>query len=419
MATRKDVFTADLRLFNDVLSTTPMAGRYWVMGSVLLGWARERQLLGHDADDVDFFFLREDMDRLLTSFPALEDAGFQLMHVFPGAFAERPTEFTFERHQAKFELWCGDVVHEDGRAWLYYRSYGSGADGPMTNVCRLPAQPLDKFAFLGRTWLKPRDHDVELTGMYDDWRTPDPSWNYMQGPAIVKRHAWDSTTFDRRLLPADAPARARFAAPAMPRADAPACSARDTESEVSPAETIAVVLVACDQDRALLRCLTALSRVESPEFEAIVVDNGSRDDTAMYLAQVSGDLTTITEPEPIALAHAREQALAATSASLVCFVNCDAVPVDGWLQTLYDTLASDPLLGAVAASTVDAYGRRHGEECWDALLVRRTTYEQAGGFSGAVKPGVWEGFTLLEALREQGWKVASVSNALMLMSFLN
>ena len=42
---------ADLQRLNDVLATTPIANRYWLFGGLLLGYAREGSVLGHDAVD--------------------------------------------------------------------------------------------------------------------------------------------------------------------------------------------------------------------------------------------------------------------------------------------------------------------------------------------------------------------------------
>ena len=58
-------------------------------------------------------------------------------------------------------------------------------------MCEIPAQPLEDVAFLGRTWLKTRDHDAELTALYGNWRVPEPGWDYLSGPAIVEPGPWD------------------------------------------------------------------------------------------------------------------------------------------------------------------------------------------------------------------------------------
>ena len=59
-------------------------------------------------------------------------------------------------------------------------------------VCELPLQPRVAFSFLGRTWQKVADHDVELTAIYGAWRTPFPSWTVLDSADVVDRRPWTS-----------------------------------------------------------------------------------------------------------------------------------------------------------------------------------------------------------------------------------
>jgi hypothetical protein len=194
---RRDRMAAHLRDLNDVLLRTPLAGRTWMFGGLLLGWVREGGLMLHDTSDADFALLADDADRLEASFEALAEAGFKHIHRFPGIAGEA-TEHSFHRADAKFDFF---LLHLRSDRFAYC-NYGHGPGGPVKNRCEIPAQPLEEIRFLGRTWLKVADHDAELTALYGDWRTPNPSWNYMHGPAIVAREPWDDSTYDltRRVL---------------------------------------------------------------------------------------------------------------------------------------------------------------------------------------------------------------------------
>ena len=94
-----------------------------------------------------------------------------------------------------------DVDAERTAAHLTWDVVYAGPDWtePAGNECVLPAQPLEEVRHVGRTWLKARDHDAELTANYGDWRTPEPGWDYMRGPAIVRRFPWDDS--DHRWVP--------------------------------------------------------------------------------------------------------------------------------------------------------------------------------------------------------------------------
>jgi hypothetical protein len=181
----------DLGELNDVLAGTPLAGHYWMFGGIVLAYTRERALMSHDTDDVDFAVLRADLPRLEAAFEALFAAGFAPLYRFPGA-GRPPTEYSFARGGRKFEFFVIDL-HGDRFRFHNYALHGDR--GPVMNVCELPAQPLTEVAFLGRRWLKVRDADAELTANYGDWRTPNPGWDYLDSPSIVETRPWDPSSF--------------------------------------------------------------------------------------------------------------------------------------------------------------------------------------------------------------------------------
>jgi hypothetical protein len=174
-----------------VLATTPMAGRSWLFGGLLLGLVREGGLMLHDCNDADLGFLSDDVVRLESCFPALIEAGFAPHFRFPGVFGDA-TEYSFTRRGAKFEFFRIEVVGDRFRYW----NYGHGPSGPVRNRCSISAQPLEEVRFLDRAWLAVRDPDAELTALYGDWRTPDPGYDYLRGPAIEQTEPWDASTFE-------------------------------------------------------------------------------------------------------------------------------------------------------------------------------------------------------------------------------
>jgi hypothetical protein len=192
---RRRQMADNLRVLNDVLARTPMAGRTWIFGGLLLGWVREGGLMLHDCVDADFAFLADDAPRMEASFGALEAAGFERIHRFPGISGEA-TEHSFGRAGAKFDFFALGISGDR----FTYCNYGHDGGAPVKNLCEIPAQPLEEIRFLDRPWLKVSDHDAELTALYGDWRTPDPHWNYMHGPAIVAREPWDDSSYDLRRL---------------------------------------------------------------------------------------------------------------------------------------------------------------------------------------------------------------------------
>lgn len=180
----------NLRLLHDVLARTPIAGRYWLFGGVLLSAVREGRLMLHDTKDADWAFLDTDEHRLHAAFGALVEAGFAPNLRFPGATGPA-TEYSFMKDGAKFEFFKVSVQDER----FVWCNHGHLDGVGVQNRCAIPAQPLDELRFVGRTWLKPRDADVELTALYGDWRTPAPDFDYMHAPTIVGRVHWDNRTY--------------------------------------------------------------------------------------------------------------------------------------------------------------------------------------------------------------------------------
>lgn len=178
----------DLQRLNDALARTPLADRYWLFGGVLLGWAREGRLLAHDFRDADFAYDAIDDDRFAAAVPELQRAGFERLFRFRSNDGEI-TEHTFRRSGAKFDFF------RLNRRDSHYR-YHVFASEPHREerfielIGEIPAQPLEPVEFLGRTWLKPTDHEAELEAIYGDWRTPNPKWSFLNDHAIVERQTW-------------------------------------------------------------------------------------------------------------------------------------------------------------------------------------------------------------------------------------
>src|SRR5262249_52885056 len=96
-------FCRDLRRLNEALRRAPIRDQYWVWAGLLLGWAREGGVLGHDLLDADFAFLSSDRDLFVASIPIIIAAGFAPLFRFrnnDGAI----TQYTFGRHGASFDF---------------------------------------------------------------------------------------------------------------------------------------------------------------------------------------------------------------------------------------------------------------------------------------------------------------------------
>ncbi len=111
------------------------------------------------------------------------------------------------------------------------------------------------------------------------------------------------------------------------------------------------VVVAARNERAhidaCLRALAAQADVDV-EWDVVVVDNGSTDDTAARAA--AHGVRVVREPRA-GVARARNAGVRAATGEIVAFVDADCVPEPGWLRALV-TGADDPTVGCFVGEIV-------------------------------------------------------------------
>ena len=161
---------------------------------------------------------------------------------------------------------------------------------------------------------------------------------------------------------------------------------------------ISVVVCTHNGARTIPDCLNGLLELEYPEFEVIVVSDGSTDTTA-ELVQQQG--FTLIRGERMGLAAARNAGIEAATGEIVAFIDDDARPDPQWLTYLADSFrrgswagVGGPNLapqgdGLVAESVANAPGgpihvlvsdeeAEHIPGC--NMAFRRTALEAIGGF---------------------------------------
>jgi hypothetical protein len=183
-------FETNLVLLRDVLESTVFAGRYWVIGGLLIGWAREGRVLAHDLWDADFGYMREDAGRFLEAVPRLEEAGFQRSCSYvdnDGA----TVEYRLAKDGAHFDFF----EHSRSAGGLRYKVFGieprQGRRVRIQYLTETRETEFIPFDFLGRQWRKPADHEAYLTAVYGDWRTPNPDYDYKTDDlSVIERTPW-------------------------------------------------------------------------------------------------------------------------------------------------------------------------------------------------------------------------------------
>src|SRR5688572_5665963 len=95
---------------------------------------------------------------------------------------------------------------------------------------------------------------------------------------------------------------------------------------------VSVIIAVWNSPCQIRQCLAALERQTLPrdQFEILVVDNGSTDDTAAVAHAVPG-VTVIEEARPGSYA-ARNRGLVAARGEYVAFTDADCLPAPDWLE---------------------------------------------------------------------------------------
>src|SRR5262245_53336143 len=110
--------------------------------------------------------------------------------------------------------------------------------------------------------------------------------------------------------------------------------ATTTADPVDPAPRISVVVPAYQAAGQIERCMAALARQTLPrnEYEIIVVDDGSTDDTANRAARCGARVLRLRRNR--GPAQARNTGLAAARAGIVVFTDSDCAPTRDFLAAL-------------------------------------------------------------------------------------
>jgi len=183
---------------------------------------------------------------------------------------------------------------------------------------------------------------------------------------------------------------------------------------------ISVVLCSYNGARTIADCLDGLARLDYPDYEVIVVDDGSRDATAAIAGRYN--VALIRTPKG-GLARARNAGLAAASGEIVAYIDDDAYPDPHWLRYLAATFMSThhagvggpniapPGDGWIAECVARAPGgpqhvllsdeeAEHIPGC--NMAFRRTCLEAIGGFDPQFRTA-GDDVDVCWRLQERGW----------------
>jgi glycosyltransferase involved in cell wall biosynthesis len=120
---------------------------------------------------------------------------------------------------------------------------------------------------------------------------------------------------------------------------------------VTPAVISIIIPVRNDPDH-LRQCLEAVARSEYSEYECVVVDDGSTDQTATIAGAFSVTLLKLTESH--GPAYARNEGAAAALGEILFFIDADIIIYPDTLTRVMETFSSSPDVAALIGSYDDA-----------------------------------------------------------------
>jgi O-antigen biosynthesis protein len=180
-----------------------------------------------------------------------------------------------------------------------------------------------------------------------------------------------------------------------------------------------------------------LREVDLRANEIIVVNNASRDETPQLLAHLGSLVTVINNEENLGFVDACNQGAQAAGGRYLIFLNNDTTVLPGWWQHLVETIERDEQVGAVGSlflypngliqeagaivwrdGAAFHYGwglraddrrcnfAREVDYCSGAsLLIRKSLFDQLGGFDRRFAPAYYEDIDLCMGVRALGHKV--------------
>jgi GT2 family glycosyltransferase len=135
----------------------------------------------------------------------------------------------------------------------------------------------------------------------------------------------------------------------------------DCRTSAAAKPRIAVVVLNWNGKADTLECLASLSEIDYRNFEVVVVDNGSSDDSAAAIRAAFPDATLLETGANLGYAEGNNIGMRAAlerGAELVLVLNNDTAVHEGLLRELVDAAASRPDAGIIGAK-IYHYGERN------------------------------------------------------------
>lgn len=128
---------------------------------------------------------------------------------------------------------------------------------------------------------------------------------------------------------------------------------------------ISVVIPTYNREESLRKCLRAVTSQDYPDYEVIVVDDGSRKGTRAMVVREFSDLIYLRQETNRGPAAARNRGIRFARGEIIAFTDDDCIPSKDWLSKLAAGFESHPSAGAIGGL------QEPPEEIWRSNPIAR------------------------------------------------
>ena len=145
------------------------------------------------------------------------------------------------------------------------------------------------------------------------------------------------------------------------------------------ARRVVVIIPNWNGERFLKACLTSLREQTFKDFETILVDNGSTDDSVALVNERFPEVRVVSLKENLGFSVAVNAGIEASNSEYVILLNNDTEVDPGWIGALATTVDDRPEAGSLASKLVDFHDRRFLDGAGDALRLSGLPYRLGHG----------------------------------------
>lgn len=124
---------------------------------------------------------------------------------------------------------------------------------------------------------------------------------------------------------------------------------------------VSIIILNWNQPDATIECLNSVKAISYPNYEIIVVDNGSQDDSIPCIKRSHPDVRIIALPQNTGYARGNNEGMKASHGDLFLILNNDVVVSPDFLEPLVDQSESWPRVGALSPKILSAKDPKHAE----------------------------------------------------------